>query len=205
MQVTHRECGASPVLSRQVAVRCPMWNFAAATMHSQLWNHRTANQVGTAHLARNANNTARRIIRAAIARIEFGFATFAKIPYPDPEMRELMTLLDEFQVTTQRNDLTSAIRHNFRQENLQTSKTPKLTMSKSINPAKLHADRLTTSAGNPIADNHNSLSAAAGRCRTFALAELCNAALSTVKIYAFGPLRRRKPLTPDCPSLSERS
>jgi hypothetical protein len=32
-------------------------------------------------------------------------------------------------------------------------------MSKSINPANLHAVQLTTSAGNPIADNQNSLSA----------------------------------------------
>jgi hypothetical protein len=174
-------------------------------MHSRLWNHRTANQVGTAHLARNVNNTARRIIRAAIARIEFGFATFAKIPYPDPEMRELMTLLDEFRVTTLRNDVIDAIRHNSRQDYLQTSKAPELTMSKSIIPSALYADQLTTSAGSPIADNQNSLSAAAGRCRTFALAEFCNAAISTVMIYAFGPLRRRKPLTPDCPSLSERS
>jgi hypothetical protein len=35
--------------------------------------------------------------------------------------------------------------------------------------------------------------------------EFCNAAISTVKIYAFGPHRRRMSLTPDCPSLSERS
>ena len=32
-------------------------------------------------------------------------------------------------------------------------------MSKSTNTAKLHADQLTTSAGNPIADNQNALSA----------------------------------------------
>src|SRR6202795_4002231 len=32
-------------------------------------------------------------------------------------------------------------------------------MSKSTDPVKLHADQLTTSAGNPIADNQNSLSA----------------------------------------------
>src|ERR1700675_188002 len=34
-------------------------------------------------------------------------------------------------------------------------------MSKSTDPVKLHADQLTTSAGNPIADNQNSLSAGA--------------------------------------------
>jgi hypothetical protein len=124
MQVTHRVCGASPVLSRQVAVRCPMWNFAVATVHSRLWRHRPANRAGAAHLARNANNTARRIIRAAIARIEFGFAVFADLPYQNPELRrELRSLLDEFCVTTQRNDLTEAIRQNSRQENLQRSRT----------------------------------------------------------------------------------
>lgn len=33
----------------------------------------------------------------------------------------------------------------------------------------------------------------------------CNAEISTVEIYAFGPLRRRKPQAPCYPSLSERS
>jgi hypothetical protein len=101
-----------------------MRNFAVATMRSRRWNHRAANRVDTAHLARNANYTATRIIRAAIDRIEFGFAVFADLPYQDPELRrELKSLLDEFYVITQRNDLTSAIRDNSRQENLQPSRT----------------------------------------------------------------------------------
>jgi hypothetical protein len=54
------------------------------------------------------------VVRAVIARVERGFAAFAKIPYQDSLQKELMQLLDELDVANRRTDLKPHVRRPTR-------------------------------------------------------------------------------------------